>query len=499
MWTGKGYTCAYQAKSGKKKIGAFNTHTWMHNTAYGYTKRDHRWKQTGGVKVSYVYVDGGGNTGSSITFTAFNGEDGSRHWGAAVMWNTQKAGKIDSSQYKGDSYEYKTTRFYQSKISASGPTTANAGTPTAYSVKVTDPDGKSTPTGGVILVQQVGSKQDPPGKDCSGTPFGSDKVVAKAALSNGAATLNLQGLPPDSYNLYAVYAGSQNSEGFPLYCEKPTQNGLTAAASSTWTLTVGTPAARSAAAIARAEAQSVVPGEIDPGTKAPGLANKAKVKLVERTFTTGAGGGAAALPMACGNGWYPLQINAASPTRVLPEKLLTQSGGKVGIVKGAAPKGTKIDVQIICREQGAPKRSVGKLVVGTAGSDVLRTAKAGSTVLAGPGHDVIRVTKRGSSAFGFVGRDRIVLTANRGSAHGGPGADYLEARTPGAVVLVGGLGRDTLVGAKGRTMINAKDGSGGDTIICRSSKNIVHADKGDKIQGPCHVHTGTHQHGAHDH
>ena len=55
------------------------------------------------------------------------------------------------------------------------------------------------------------------------------------------------------------------------------------------------------------------------------------------------------------------------------------------------------------------------------------------------------------------------------------------------VVLVGGTGRDRLVGSHGRTLINARDGAGGDVVVCRSSANIVLADPGDTTTGPCTV------------
>ena len=482
MWTGKSYTCAYQSASGKKKIGSANTQTWTSSTALGYTKRDSRKDQTGGVSVSYVYY--GSSLGSSITYTAFNTEDGSRHWGAAVIWNTADGGTVSSDQYKGDDYDYKTNRFHVSKLSVSGATTTAPGTPTSYTVKVTDPDGGTTPTGSVVLMRQAGDKPDPSTTDCSGktTHTGTDSGLAKAALASGSASLTVPGLGAGTYQLYAVYTGTTTSSGAALHCASPSNDGITPAQSSTWTLTVAAPTRPSVSLLGDLGTTST-PGAARPAQRA----GQPPVATVDRSFVLDGRGGAPARPMACPAGWVPVQVNAASPTRVLPEKLLERSGGKVGIRDGVAPGGTRIDVQVVCRPRTAAALSHGRTVLGTTGDDRLSTHRRNSTVLAGAGDDHVLVRTFGSSAFGFTGADRIVLTASRGSAAGGPGADVLVARTPGRVVLVGGTGRDRLVGSHGRTLINARDGAGGDVVVCRSSANIVLADPGDTTTGPCTV------------
>ncbi|QWF23947.1 hypothetical protein KM427_09780 [Nocardioides sp. LMS-CY] len=486
MWTGGGFTCGYQAKSGKKKIGSFNTQTWTHSTALGYTKRDHRWKQTGGVKVSYMYY--GSDLGSSITFTAFNSEDGSRHWGATTIWNTAKGGTVSSSQYKGDDYEYKTNRFHVSKISVTGASTTTPGTPASYSVKVTDPDGGTTPGGTIALLLQPGSKPDPTKTDCDGkvTSQGTDTGLAQGALSGGTGTLKTPGLAAGTYTLYAVYAGSVNSKGRPLYCDSPSKEGLTAAQSSSWTLTV-TPAARTAAgsAVLSAPGETVTPDADVPGLRRAGATPP--LVVVDRAYVAGPRGGAPARRLACPAAWVPVQVNASSPTRVLPEQLFAGTGTKQGIPAGTVPAGTRVDAQVVCRRGTAGVRTLGRTVLGSARTDRLTTRRPDSTVLAGRGDDHVVVSTRGSAAFGFTGADRIVVTAARGAAHGGPGADVLVARTPGTVLLVGGSGPDRLVGAAGRTLINARDGAGGDHVVCRSAANLVLADAGDRIEGPCTV------------
>ena len=52
-------------------------------------------------------------------------------------------------------------------------------------------------------------------------------------------------------------------------------------------------------------------------------------------------------------------------------------------------------------------------------------------------------------------------------------------------LLVGGEGRDTMRGSAGASVLDARDGSGRDRVVCRSSRTLVLADRGDKVSGPC--------------
>jgi hypothetical protein len=73
------------------------------------------------------------------------------------------------------------------------------------------------------------------------------------------------------------------------------------------------------------------------------------------------------------------------------------------------------------------------------------------------------------------------------SSSGGPGADRLQSFSKEKTVINGGTGHDVLNGGPGRTLINAKDGKGGDKITCRSARNLVLADRCDKVSGPCRM------------
>lgn len=93
----------------------------------------------------------------------------------------------------------------------------------------------------------------------------------------------------------------------------------------------------------------------------------------------------------------------------------------------------------------------------------------------------------GSVAWGGQGADRIVVRGKDSAGDGGPGRDRIVAAGTARTLLVGGIGRDVLVGGTANTLINARDGKGGDRIICRSSANRVMIDAGDVTQGPCTV------------
>lgn len=505
MWTGSKFTCGYVANGGKKKIGSWKTQTWTSSTALGYTKKDHRWKHTGGVTITYIYYPS--DLGSSITFSAWNGQTSSRHWGASVIWHVTKVGSVSSSQYKGKNYEYQANRFNVSAIAVNGPTTGAAGTPVPYDVTVTDPDGKTAPAGGVLLFRQVGDKPKPPTTTCGGTSTlgepGVDEPVGQAAVVNGKATVHSSPkLPATTHTLYAVFSGSQ-SKDLPLYCAGPPNVGLTAAQSKAWKLTVLPPAATRAARPQAAPlsrpllstTRNLVSAAEDsetPGFDASPLPiewrqGTAPIAVADQRLTVGRDGSSPRRALRCPSGYATLQVNAASATAELPEGALEDRSGRVGIRKGAVPAGTTVDVQRVCRPRTARVVARDNVLLGTARADRLTTRKAGTTVLGGAGRDTIRVTTAGSTAFGFTGDDRIVLTTSRGAADGGPGNDRIEARTGGAVLINGGPGRDTLIGARGKTLINAVDGRGGDRVICRSSQNRVRADAGDTLVGPCTV------------
>ncbi|MGI9186589.1 MAG: hypothetical protein ACR2J9_03550, partial [Gaiellales bacterium] len=128
---------------------------------------------------------------------------------------------------------------------------------------------------------------------------------------------------------------------------------------------------------------------------------------------------------------------------------------------------------------------VDNLGYGTIRPDVMITAKRGATLYGGPGRDRLEALGFRSAVFGGVGADTIVLGLRGSVADGGTGDDTIVAMGRSALLLVGGLGNDTLIGPYGSALINAYDGKGGDTVVCRSAMTRVMADAGDSISGPC--------------
>lgn len=492
IWTGTTYTCAYVAGSGNKSIGMWDTQTWTSSTAFGYSKKYTCDGQSGGVSVSYIYTDSAGtNLGSSLTYTAFNGSSGSRHWNAAVLWQTASAGSAASDQYIancGTNYSIGANLSLISNVSMSGPTQANVGSPTQFTVTVTAPDGGGTPTGTVaILKQAVNGVTNTPTKNCSGqstnTSPNQDTGVAEGTLTNGSATLTVPPLASGAHNLYAVYMGSPTtSSGLPAFCLAPPQSGLTPAFQSGWnTLSVGS-------SVGSSQSQSVQSLGVNdfgafslPTARGDVEAPNPRVRVVNRSAVS-----PAPLTASCPKGKTETQVSLSSPTHVVSELGLHRNAkGAVTLNQNGIPEGTELNLQLLCRPDKARALFIdGKIAYGSAGADSFSTVKRGSVLFAGFGNDRLTVSHRRTLAIGGPGKDRIVLRSANSAGTGGPGRDHITAEVAGSLI-VGGAGRDVLVGSRGKTSINALDGRGGDTVICRSARNKVLADPGDKLTGPC--------------
>lgn|GEM_PF-1149566 len=495
MWTGSTYTCAYVAASGNKSIGMWDTQTWTSSTALGYSRAFDCDGQSGGVSISQIYTDSAGtNIGSSLTYTAFNGSSGSRHWNAAALWQTASGGSVADDQYVancGDNYSIATNTSYISALTMTGPTSVATGSAAHFTATVTAPDGGASPTGTVALFKQATpGVSNPPTKDCADQSTNSspnqDTPIAEATLSNGVATLSTPLLPSGSYSLYAVYLGSpMTSQNLPAYCMAPPQFGLTPAIQTGQSpLTVGSSGSSSSLSIASSTAHTAVSTAGRVSTRGDTRAKRnPRLKVVNRVFTT-----PATVSVKCPAGRKATQVTASSPDLVVPSATLrAKENGEFHISKADVPVGTRINVQLLCRPKSAEAMFVGKRIAyGSAHADNFTTRKAGSVLFAGYGADSMSVKHRKAVAEGGPGKDRIVLASPNSAGNGGPGNDWIKASSTGKVLLIGGNGSDTLIGGRGRTLINAIDGKPDDTIICRKP-NIVLADQGDQIRGNCKV------------
>lgn len=483
IWTGnasKPYACGYTASTGNKSISAWATQSWTSSTAKGYSKNYNCQSQSGGVTVTYIYSDSAGTgLGSSITYTAFNGSTGGRHWTGAVLWTTSGA---NGNQYNHScsGYQIYANLMYIATASMTGPSSITPGSQATFSVTVKNPDGGPAPTGTVALFKQVGSSPSPAGKNCDGSATsGVDPAIGQGTLSNGVATIKTPTtLPAGSYTLYAAYTGTPvTSSGLPSYCLTPPQAGLTGAQTASVPLTVGSTTASLSSAPATQTANVTV-----NATRGALAASKAKnPRLTVRNSSTTA---PKDITARCKAAQVPVQFSVGSEKQIT-DRAVTLVDRGISVETAALPDGTVVDVQLVCRPKSAKMMKIGRMAYGSATSDIITTAKRNATVLAGLGDDVVTLNKRGS-AFGGPGADMMAVNAP-GSASGGPGADTLVSDVKkGLVLLNGGPGRDQFVGSDwGTTLINAKDGRGGDLVVCTSQQTYVMSDTGDTLRGSC--------------
>ena len=495
MWTGKGYTCAYVAASGNKSIGFGQIKSWTSNTAMGYSKRYTCHGQTGGVDVEYMYTDSAGtNLGSSITYTATNLSSGDRHWNAAVLWNTaNKAASVADNQYVHNCSTDKSigvNQFFEPKVSLSGPTSYKTNNPGTYTVTVQNNQGGPSPAGlAYLFAQSTPGKMNPPAKDCSGnatnktTPV--DFMVAQPVPLNSAGTAQLTAFPlpaPVGYKFYAVYSGYPlTSDGRAGYCLAPPQpTGLTPQSSNVMDVKVNTNYTTSSVRTAGLPAPAPDGASVQP--RGDYVGPNPQLKVVNRSATA-----PNRVSARCPKGKVPVQLSLASPTVPLDPDNLNRTKRGASMSGVGLPDGTQIALQLVCRPAKAKAVELRGISWGSVKADTFDTNRKRSGLFGGLGNDRLRVTNADSNAWGGPGRDFIKLNGNQSGAAGGPGADRLVSMATGKTLLNGGPGRDTMIGAKGATIINALDGKGGDTIICKSSRNIVYADANDKLQGPCTI------------
>lgn len=120
---------------------------------------------------------------------------------------------------------------------------------------------------------------------------------------------------------------------------------------------------------------------------------------------------------------------------------------------------------------------------GGAGNDVL-TGDAGNDALYGDAGPCVAPRTAGRSTVVASGNDRLYGGTGNDHLYGGPGNDLLNGGT-GSDVLNGGPGKDTFVGGPGNDIIYARDHVQGEVISCGSGRDIVYADRHDKVARDC--------------
>lgn len=112
-------------------------------------------------------------------------------------------------------------------------------------------------------------------------------------------------------------------------------------------------------------------------------------------------------------------------------------------------------------------------------------ASEGVQVNAGLGSDLLAGTPLVDVFRGGAGNDRMRLGAGNDVGEGGAGDDVLEGG-PGEDRLTGGAGRDRISGGPGNDLVLARDGAR-DTIDCGLGRDVVVADRIDRIDRSCEV------------
>ncbi len=354
------------------------------------------------------------------------------------------------------------------KVVSGGPTNVTSLAPSAVSYSGNNANMKTTVT--VSGWSGSGTTQMIDGK--SGQVFGT------GTLSGGSGTLNFTIPMYTKYNLTALFIPNGSVQSFPAPAfnnyeyfppgalERTPRRVSHEAAGASET-------ARRGRESRGGKAKRTTTVGVQTGTQSIGSSRR--VTSRSRSIT-----------LSCPKGTYVLHADGASggPATRLG---VSTSGRKVTITSPASNVGARMSAQAFCRQDNMGMMIVGYKAYGTRGPDLIRSGVKSGLAFAGPGPDRVALTGAGSMTWGGPGSDRIIVQGKDSSSHGGPGRDRIVAKGTARTMVIGGPGRDVLIGGKAVTHINAQDGNPGDRIICRSSKNVVMLDVGDITSGPCQV------------
>ncbi len=114
-------------------------------------------------------------------------------------------------------------------------------------------------------------------------------------------------------------------------------------------------------------------------------------------------------------------------------------------------------------------------------------------VTGGPGPDELTGGASGDLIDGGAGNDWLAGGAGADRLSGGNGNDRLDGGSEDDRLdgggdrdrLNGGAGRDRLTGGAGADRLDARDGHAGDVIACGSGRDVVLADRGDRVARDC--------------
>ena len=491
------FECAYTDKNSNNKIGAWNTESWTKSTAINYFKRYDCKGQSGGVDVYSTYLPT--ELGSSITFTATNWEDGSRHWWSGVLWGTEQNGKIADDQYihdcNGNTGDIRTNKMYLTTTGiTSYPESVAVGSTGSFSISVSAPYGNSPAQGAVYLYQQ---------KDGSATDKANpntDYIIGQGTLSNGVTTIvtNFSGKTVDGSSstqpttgtvlIYAVMPTNPNVAADPAPTPPNTGWVVSQSASYSVSLTSSTGQTAGIQTVNLADKTKVESANSDVSrleklqNAAPAVDNGIFVSNVY-------GEGYSPITALCIKGYKPLYVQADGENQVVSEddvSIIKEKGlfgAQVRLPHDRA--NTEVRLQVVCRESNLGVSQLDRLLRGTPRADRVASDLDDEVLFTGMGDDEVDLNHPGAVALTGPGNDRVRLNADNTVANGSLGNDRIEVISGNNTLIIGGPGRDILIGGFGPTRINARDGKPGDKIVCRSPENRVMLDVGDKTQGPC--------------
>jgi hypothetical protein len=280
-------------------------------------------------------------------------------------------------------------------------------------------------------------------------------AVGQGAIVNGVASINFQYVAGTQYSFIAKYTGSPTGQSYPVSWNSTTSKKLATGLSSTL--------ANDLAAL-----KGTIEGGIDPQAR-----TITATKIGQKAFS-----------VKCASGERLINADAMTTGPVDDIGLGSFTSGGVTVQPSVADKGHTVLAQVICRPAKARQVAVEGITYGTVGPNRIELSTAG-TGFGGPGRDHLSSRAASSALWGGLGRDTLVVGGDSSTGDGGPGSDTIVAVGTGRHLLIGGEGRDTMVGSFGADLINARDGHGGDLVDCRSAQTRVIADANDVISGPC--------------
>jgi len=123
-------------------------------------------------------------------------------------------------------------------------------------------------------------------------------------------------------------------------------------------------------------------------------------------------------------------------------------------------------------------------LIGGPGADRLRGGAGVDTISGNDDRDLISGDADNDRLSGGAGDDRVSGRDGNDRVSGGSGADALSG-SAGNDRLTGGASRDTFSGGAGNDTINARDGRADRRIRCGSGRDVVRADRADRVARDC--------------